>query len=509
MSLREAVAAGRLDRYLVEVSEEAQRRAIVEQHGGAVRESLAFYDPYRTKSVGDLSAEEQLALEDRGWITLGTGGSGLLSEVITDHERIWQRLAALYFRDPVARNIVNNYTHFTIGRGFAVTFPSDRQQREFDEWARLARFWSYLRRMVRTTYLFGECFTQRFPSLKISAEAVADVVNPKAETNGDATVEVGVVPAAPTLARAFRLFEPRRFSDIVTHPEDFETVVAYRRDSSHGTEYVHPEHVIHHRSENPGSIVRGTSILIPAIVDLMRLEKLRENRYFINYARGRVPLVFEVEGGAQAVTAAKAALDLEIGLPPPARTWVMNKAGRWSFPAHNINASDVRDDWRLLVLSIAAAVSLPEYLVLQDASNANYSSTLVAESPAHHMFMALQEVFIEDARRLISWFFPGREFEVEPAPIVPRDFNAEATGWGVLLDRGVVSAETVQAAMGLDPAEEREKLERERQDKIMNSAAARAMLGQPMPEEEDEDGDDDGAGDGETSQPKALEPPRR
>jgi hypothetical protein len=46
----------------------------------------------------------------------------------------------------------------------------------------------------------------------------------------------------------------------------------------------------------------------------------------------------------------------------------------------NINATDAKEDGRNIKLSMAAALNMPEY-IFGDASNANYASSLIAESP--------------------------------------------------------------------------------------------------------------------------------
>jgi len=60
----------------------------------------------------------------------------------------------------------------------------------------------------------------------------------------------------------------------------------------------------------------------------------------------------------------------------------------------NINASDVKDDGRNIILGMAAGTGLPEYMY-GDASNANYSSTAMAESPFIRRVMFLRTVLDE------------------------------------------------------------------------------------------------------------------
>jgi hypothetical protein len=59
----------------------------------------------------------------------------------------------------------------------------------------------------------------------------------------------------------------------------------------------------------------------------------------------------------------------------------------------NINASDVKEDGRNIKLSLAAGTNVPEY-ILGDASNANFASTLVAESPFVKSIQSWQ-IFLE------------------------------------------------------------------------------------------------------------------
>lgn len=60
----------------------------------------------------------------------------------------------------------------------------------------------------------------------------------------------------------------------------------------------------------------------------------------------------------------------------------------------NIQASDVKEDGRNIVLQMAAGTRLPEFM-FGDASNANYSSTMMAESPFVKHIHFLQSYFEE------------------------------------------------------------------------------------------------------------------
>ena len=49
----------------------------------------------------------------------------------------------------------------------------------------------------------------------------------------------------------------------------------------------------------------------------------------------------------------------------------------------------------------AAGTSMPEYMLTSDASNANYSSTLIAESPTVKNFERMQQTEIEADRKVL------------------------------------------------------------------------------------------------------------
>lgn len=70
--------------------------------------------------------------------------------------------------------------------------------------------------------------------------------------------------------------------------------------------------------------------------------------------------------------------------PPPGVSIEMQSA--------NINASDVKEDGRNMILQMCAGTRLPEFM-FGDASNANYSSTMMAESPFVKHINFLQSYF--------------------------------------------------------------------------------------------------------------------
>lgn len=69
----------------------------------------------------------------------------------------------------------------------------------------------------------------------------------------------------------------------------------------------------------------------------------------------------------------------------------------------NTNFGDAVPLGRLVLLGIAAGAGVPEFMLSSDASNSNYSSTMVAEGPAVKMFEAEQQFFARELEPLWEW----------------------------------------------------------------------------------------------------------
>ena len=124
----------------------------------------------------------------------------------------------------------------------------------------------------------------------------------------------------------------------------------------------------------------------------------------------------------------------------------------------------------------AAALGMPEYMLSGDASNANYSSTMVAEGPAVKTFEEMQAALIEAdvevmERALVVAAAAGRiaaasaddvldlvSVEVEPPLIKSENRLQEVQADQILLSAGVMSRATFAARQGLVYAEEKGRM---------------------------------------------------
>jgi capsid protein len=111
---------------------------------------------------------------------------------------------------------------------------------------------------------------------------------------------------------------------------------------------------------------------------------------------------------------------------------------------------------------------MPEFMLSSDASNANYSSTMVAEGPAVKMFDRLQHEMIEDdvalLRRVIGHAVASGRLPADslvsvdirgiPPTLAVRDRLKDAQADQILVRNGAMSVATMSMRSGLDPEQE-------------------------------------------------------
>jgi len=160
---------------------------------------------------------------------------------------------------------------------------------------------------------------------------------------------------------------------------------------------------------------------------------------------------------------------------PPGSILHLAPGEEWDAPANRIDVGNYVAAIQAELRAVAARLCMPEYMLSGDASNANYSSTLVAEGPAVKMFERLQSEMIWYDVELLQRVLRAAErrgalpmgltqqvrVEAEPPMVKTRDRLLEAQADQTLLTMGVVSRETVAARHGFDWSIERDRIEAE------------------------------------------------
>lgn len=157
--------------------------------------------------------------------------------------------------------------------------------------------------------------------------------------------------------------------------------------------------------------------------------------------------------------------------------------------------------------SIATIVDMPEFMFTSDASNGNYSSTMVAEGPVVRSFASLQQVFKEaDCELLdeaVEWAIecgvlePATleeiEIQVELPELATRDPVQTAQADQIYYQMRIKSPQTISAGIGLEYEQEQTNIaDHESKGRAMATNAAAVVPqggGAPLPNEPDDAND--------------------
>lgn len=495
--------------YMAEADEKMQQEISFLERVGYTLNGI----PFNSTQLGRLSSE------DKGWVPFSGSGD---YDPYSNRVQVDQYLGDTWHRDPIARNIVNNYVYFVHGGGFAFNFESDARAEEFEEWAEESGFDPFQERIIREQTLFGYGLALLFPLTSLEelsgAGKMRDSLDPDATVQERNQVErrakrrqlevknlikrgeypedvaeclareakkgktlkedealVDSLTAPREDAEGFRYVPDCRVANIIRDPADWTRVLAYEIEGF--DDLVAARDVIDFSNETIGTGVRGTSVLSPVLRELVYARKWSEDRWYLNHTRARVPIIRKAAKTSTGRNAQGSALQ---SLPSPGH--ILQDNSEYQFPEMKIDSGGVKDDFRHLILRIAAGVSLPEFLVLQDASNNNYASILVAESPAHNLFRKRQRYFKRKFEQLLALFGWG-DAEVEPPPVVPKDLLNDTKAYSMQLGEGLISRQTASERLGNKWQEEQERMAADD-----NNVGAPAAVGLPFPD--DGDGED-------------------
>jgi hypothetical protein len=247
-------------------------------------------------------------------------------------------------------------------------------------------------------------------------------------------------------------------------------------------------HVKH--PETPLTSKRGLSAFYPVETNLRAVEDLVTATVSLAKARAKVAWVHKLAQTTAALAsdltsrqAAASATD-----PVSGRTINMERypngavlripnTSEIEFPSSNIAASDHVAVAAMVIRIVAARFSMPEYLLSSDASNANYSNTMVAESPFVKAMERLQDFLgrhlggnrYDGPRMSLVWrqlMYAARlgmlppdirrlvDVQVEGPSLIVRDVAKEAQVDQIYNAMKVKSKKTIQLQQSLDPDEE-------------------------------------------------------
>jgi len=370
--------------------------------------------------------EEELRLEDAGWINL----SATSSDPVTAAERITNlQLSRLYYaKDPLGKQSIRLWTDYTFGKG--VTWKAE------DETAGkiLTVFWNNQENRA--------C---------LSSAGVRKSSN-KLLVDGEIFFALFIGKAG--LARIRRI-DPLEITEIITNPEDIDDVKLYRRQWTDAAGHLHDEYyrdhtnikgqpgldmfnsmrqhtqdaIIYHLIDNSNT-QRGNPLLLPALDWIKQYRRFLAARIAVALSLARFAWHSKVAGGSAAVEAIKNTLDNQT---PEAGSAIVENMGVDTKPIkYESGSASAYQDGRMIKLQVCASVGIPEQY-FGDISTGNLATAKTVELPMLKMFQSYQKIWADtykDINEMVlasagiapeNWFV-----DIDFPPIAPSDVVAVA-----------------------------------------------------------------------------------
>lgn len=373
---------------------------------------------------------------------------------------------------------------YVVGKGFVYRAAAahkdcpasllERVQKVLDWWDEANDLASYAADMMDRLDTDGESFTRFFPQK--SGLVLLRPVEPEhvRSPQGDA-------------------YGPEFSFGVQTDPEDVEDVKGYWIVESPlynpSPAFVPAGEVMHARLNVPRSAKRGLPTFYPVEQNLRRAEDLLGSMTSMAKTRAKIALIRKFNGLVKSTvqsmtdelteaTATDPSTGNAISLERLRFGTILNSSGGidYEMPSADVQASDYVAVLQAELRAIASRLCMPEWMLTADASNANYSSSLVAEAPSTKMFERLQRQLArqlgesrERSRESAAWrqlrhavrvgLLPREVYQlvkvqVEAPSLVVRDRAGEATMNAQYLQARIKSPQTIAAELGLDYEQE-------------------------------------------------------
>jgi hypothetical protein len=283
----------------------------------------------------------------------------------------------------------------------------------------------------------------------------------------------------------------RALFGIEFRPGDAETPEAYYvRESYDGTafEQLEPNEVQHRKANVDLVVPRGVPTFYPVRKNLIRAAKLLRNVSTVSEIQSAIAMVRKhvssTKATIQQYVSDNADVKVTSQLTGEEKTYRHYRPGTildvgggvdYDFPASGIDVTKYVEAIQAELRAVASRLVMPEFMLTSDASNANYSSTMVAEGPAVKMFERLQtstiwadiELLEDEIRlqvergRLPANTLDLVEIDADGPSVRTRDRLKDAQADQFLVTARVMSKQTLAGRHGLDHAAESERIEAE------------------------------------------------
>ena len=274
---------------------------------------------------------------------------------------------------------------------------------------------------------------------------------------------------------------------IATEPDDVEEVLGYHIDG----EYVAVDEVQHRKGNTDAAYKRGLPLFYPVRKNLARASRILRNmgivveiqtsiamiRKHANANKSAIRGMNEANANIQMVSTAPAfgnanSATRNFRQYPPGSIVDAYSGLEYEFPANTLDPGKPVTALQAELRAIASRIVMPEFMLTADASNANYSSTLVAEGPAVKKFEREQSRIVEyDGavyNRVLAFavqlgYLTAEEVaqvdvKCTPPNVISRDQFKEAQSRQIDILCGILSKQTATAESGRDYEEEQNNI---------------------------------------------------
>jgi hypothetical protein len=387
------------------------------------------------------------------------------------HRKIRVKARRLVRQNPYAENMLKNLVAWVIGKGHKYTVAPRKnvtdkktarqlaiQVQEFlDDLLELNKWCRRQKESYRRYHRDGETMIRIFPQdngfTHFRFVEPGDVTTPVSAKHDDSATY-----------------------GIKTDPDDVETIEYYWV----GEEQVDATEIQHRKANVDLNVKRGLSSIYCVGANLQRGLQLLTNMSMLVQIQSSIAMVRKHDKTSQAVknfstnSATIQTVDPLTGESRklkrfrPGTILDTKKGTEYEFPTVGVDPGAPVAVLGAELRAIASANCLPEYMIGSDASNANYSSSMVAESPAVKFFESEQaeeidqdlELFWKAIEHAVSVGIIPREamwmleIEVEPPALVVRRGLEIAQTNEIYLRNRIKSPQTINSELSLDYRQE-------------------------------------------------------
>ncbi|HEY0087802.1 MAG TPA: phage portal protein [Candidatus Lokiarchaeia archaeon] len=391
-----------------------------------------------------------------------------------NYEILRNQAIMFYYRNAHARAVISNFVNFVIGKGVIIK-PLDEDKKIIEYWKSFQKNNKFRRRsreIVERCFRDGEVFIRFFG--------------------------LGTDECKMRFIDSDTVDDPqKKFTyGIETDTDDVENPIAYiikQKDSNVRAAVIPADEIIHDKILVDSNVKRGRSLIEVVMPEIKKYAKWLDSRILLSEIRTSIALVKKIKGSSSDVGTIVNANKSRLNTTDTNRTKKIkagsiitaNEGVEYEFLSPKLEARDAKEDGRNILLSIAAAMQMPEYMLTGDSSNANYASTIVSESPFVKAAESWQEFFSEvftqiyikvmksamdsgnipdkykiekkDFDKLGNEIKIGEEIKqfslecsVEFPEIINRDFKERIEGLLMLKGEGILSDDTLSDKVDLD-----------------------------------------------------------